>query len=148
MKYLLGLLLLICTAVHAQIPKNANAIEVKGVSFKEVVNRLLDSNFSIAKIDSNFQTVETAPRYVYKNSYPLKLIIKARVKDSIATIQGVYGNDNKDDFKDGSFSRMMAGVDNAIGNYPIWQHKKKPTPFTVMNNLALSFNKPVAYKQL
>lgn len=145
MKYLLSLLLLISVAYAQDIPKNANTIIVKGVTFKDVVNRLLDSNYSIAKIDSNFQTVETAPHEVYKNSTPFMMIIKVRVKDSTAIFQGLYGNNNKEDFKEGTFSRYMAGVDNVIANYSLWKNRKR-NPFKTLNNFALSFGKQIEYK--
>ena len=63
-------------------PKDASKIEVAGVTFREVVNNLLDQNYYIDKIDSNYQTVKTEAH----NS----LIIYARVKDSTAILTCWY----------------------------------------------------------
>jgi hypothetical protein len=142
MKYLLSMLLLACSTLHAQ--QNSNAIEVAGVSFREVVSRLLDSNYTIAKIDSNFQTVETAPKY-WKGTYTM--ILKARVKDSAAIITGTFRYGNKEDYQQGSLSWIAAGTDNPIANIRQWQHKSN-NPFAIMDRMARSFGKPVAYKSL
>jgi hypothetical protein len=144
MKYLLGLLLIISTTIKAQIPKNANAIEVQGVTFREVVSRLLDSNYTIAKIDSNYQTAETAPKY-WNNPYTM--VVKVRVKDSTATITGTFRYGNKEDYQQGSISWIAAGSDNTIANIKQWEHKRT-NPFALMNRIALSFGKPVAYQTL
>jgi hypothetical protein len=44
------------------IPTKANTIVVKGVTFKEVCNALLDANYSIDKKDSELQAVRTEPK--------------------------------------------------------------------------------------
>lgn len=144
MKWLLLVLMLICYTVNAQdIPKGANAIIVKGVTFKEVVNRLLDSNYTIAKIDSNFLTVETAPTAVHVGT----MIIRARIKDSIAIITGIYRMGEKTDNRQGTIAWLMAGNDYPIANAGLIM-KKKNSPFAIMSRFALSFSKPVEYKTL
>ncbi|HEY0750045.1 MAG TPA: hypothetical protein VGD26_02750, partial [Chitinophagaceae bacterium] len=42
-----------------KIPKNANAIEVKGVSFRQVADGLLDAGYTLERTDSSFQTIKT-----------------------------------------------------------------------------------------
>lgn len=143
MKMLLLSLAVCCSAVlYAQIPKDANTIIVKGVTFKEAVNRLLDSNYSISKIDSNFQTASTEYKQYSKGRE--KVSIHVRVKDSAAFITGTFRYGEKSDYPEGSIGWIAAGGDNPIANIKQWQHKQI-SPFSVMNNYALSFGMPVEY---
>ena len=58
-----------------------------GVTFKEVVNQLLDSGYLINKIDNDFSTVETEPYHPkYRSGLVHRMIIRVRVKASTARI--------------------------------------------------------------
>ena len=91
MKYLLTILL--CTSYicsySQDIPKNAETIVIKGVSFLDMCNRLLDSGYVIATKDNDLQTVTTVkkeyPRYWNGTYY-----ITIRVKDSAAMLKVLY----------------------------------------------------------
>lgn len=135
------------SASSQDIPIKANIILVHGVSFKEVVNTLLDRGYSISKIDSNFNTVETEPKDIPNQGMVQQMILKVRVKDSITTITGLFGfpANTNNQYRAGSLGAMIAGVDMPIANFKMWGKRKKPTAWTVMNNFALSFNKPVEY---
>lgn len=129
------------------IPLNSNLIVVHGVDFKQVVNRLLDSGYFIKKIDSNFNTAETELQEFNNNGVMQQMFLRVRVKDSTAFISGLFGfRDNSDGrYQPGSIAAAIGGVENPIANVKAWKKRKKPTPFTMMNNYALSFNKPVEY---
>lgn len=71
------------------IPKLANTIIVKGVSFDKVVNTLLDSGYKADKIDKDFQTVKTEWRALCPTCAP-EICINVRVKDSMATVTGQW----------------------------------------------------------
>jgi hypothetical protein len=139
---LLSLAACFSTVLYAQIPKDANMIIVKGVTFKEAINRLLDSNYSISKIDSNYQTTSTEYKQYSKGRE--KVSIHVRIKDSTAYITGTFRYGEKSDYMEGSLGWLAAGGDNPIANIKQWQ-KKQISPFTVLNNYALSFGKPVEY---
>ncbi len=122
-----------------EIPKKANTIIVHGVTFSEVCNALLDSGYNIDKKDNDLQTVRTEAKQ-YPKYWNATYIIDIRVKDSIAYISG----------------KLTAPPQGGLfNNEPIFYQTKKdgvPYPkslFTVafiwMNNIALSFNKPVEY---
>ena len=68
------------------IPKKANTIEVSGVTFKEVAMGLLDANYTLEKVDSNFQTIKTEFKNGTNKNKWMKLRILVRMKDSIAII--------------------------------------------------------------
>ena len=50
--YLLCFVSFTLKTIAQEIPKNANVILVKGVSFKDVCNRLLDSGYSMQTKDN------------------------------------------------------------------------------------------------
>jgi hypothetical protein len=142
-RLLFALAFVSCSVAYSQsIPKDANTIIVRGVTFKEVVNRLLDSNYTIDKIDSNYQTIQTAYRLTGKGV--VKMSLRIRAKDSTAFIAGTFRYGEKSDYMEGSIGWLAAGGDNPIANIKQWQHKPN-NPFAIMNGLALSFNKPVEY---
>jgi hypothetical protein len=135
--------------VNAQeIPINTSVILVHSITFKDAVNRLLDSGYSLKKIDSNFNIVETEPKDIDNGGFIQQMILKVRVQDSIATITGLFGfpDNTNGQFKPGSIGAIISGVDTPIQNFKAWRHRKRITPFGHMNNFALSFNKPVEYK--
>lgn len=72
--------------------KGDNTILVKGVTFDQVVNALLDSGYRIDKIQKDFKTVKTEYRDICSNCVP-QMIFDIRVKDSIATIKGTWRSD-------------------------------------------------------
>lgn len=133
MKYLLSLLLLVSVAYAQYIPKNANTIIVKGVTFNDVVNRLLDEGWHIAQIDSVQQTIKTEATPTKRNGVIL-VTMYVRVKDSIANITGNYNIEgNKETY---------AVENRGIKGSPL------KNSFILLNEIALSFGKPVDYKTL
>lgn len=114
MKILLIAFLFLATAYYSQdIPLKSNEIRVLGVSFREVVNKLLDSNYILKSVDSNYYVVTTEPKF-YKNKSEYKIRLNIRIKDLIAIIKGWYGYENNGEFKPGSIGAIAAGVDNVI----------------------------------
>ena len=73
--------------IAQEIPKNVNVILVKGVSFKDVCNRLLDSGYSMQTKDNYLQTVRTEPKQ-YPKYWNAIYVVNVRVKDSVAFISG------------------------------------------------------------
>lgn len=140
---LIVLLIFPCYLNAQEAPLNAIEIEIKGITFKELVNRLLDSNYSMNKIDSNFQYVETAP--IKRAGATGSFTMKVRVKDSSAFLNGTIRFGDKTDFRANSIGWHLAGSDYPLINSKAWK-RKKYNPFKVMNNYALSFGKPISYK--
>lgn len=135
MKTILTLILIYPLSLQAQdtIPVKASVILVKGVSFKEVVNQLLDRGYSMSKIDSNFNTLETDPyEPKYKTGLVHRMIVRARVKDSTAQFTATYG------------LGYNAQAADPVANFKMWRNSNK-TPWYELNSFALSFNKPVEY---
>ena len=124
-----------------KIPKKTNTIEVKGVSFKEVANSLLDAGYAFEKTDSNFQTIKTEFKDgVGKNKW-MKLRLMTRVKDSTATITGEWYNTM-------FIGAKLLGVDQTIENstYKIEYTSGNPKNcFLEMNAFANSFKKAITY---
>ena len=60
---------------------------VKGVSFKDVCNRLLDSGYSIQTKDNDLERVRTEPEQ-YPKYWNAIYVVNVRVKDSVAYISG------------------------------------------------------------
>jgi hypothetical protein len=146
--YLILISLLLFINSKAQAPINANVILVHNIIFKDAVNRLLDSGFTIKKIDSNYNTIETDPKAWNRSGWGQQMLLKIRIKDSIAEITGLMGfeENNNNKYSPGSLGAILSGVNTPISNVKAFQKRKKPTPFTIMNNIALSFNKPVEYE--
>jgi hypothetical protein len=95
MRILLAILsLLIVQALHSQtIPKGVNTIIVSGTSLQIVAKALIDTGFAIEKSDSG--KITTKPREYVDIKQPEKtklyhLIMIIRLKDSTATITGIY----------------------------------------------------------
>lgn len=139
-----------CHNGYGQIPKDVNVIIVKGVSYEEVLNRLLDSGYKIDKKDSELKTVLTEhkpyPKY-WNAAYRLFI----RVKDSIAAIQGTFTGPWDDPFATtASTNKNYLWRDVPIRNhvnkkgvtYPKSNHGY---PFLLINDFALSFGRPVEY---
>lgn len=122
------------------IPKKANTIIVKDVSFNEIVNRLLDSGFIINLMDKEYQFVKTEYKKVCLDCVP-SVMYNIRIKDSAAIIKGTWQSS-------GNFLQIGMGSNNeTLYVFPIQNEKLKvpKTCFSMMNNFALSFNKPVQY---
>lgn len=124
-----------------KIPKNANAIEVKGVSFRQVADGLLDAGYTLERTDSSFQTIKTEFKTgIGKNKW-MKLRLMIRVKDTTATITGEWYNTM-------FIGSKLLGVEQTIDNstYKIEYTSGNPKNcFTEMNNFALSLHKPILY---
>jgi hypothetical protein len=75
-----------------KILKKANAIEVNGVSFREIGNSLLDAGYTFDKLDSNFQTVKTEFKEGNGKNKWMRLRLFIRIKDSVAIITGEWYN--------------------------------------------------------
>jgi hypothetical protein len=107
MKILLIAMLLISMSCLGQAPKRTNTIKVRPVSFRQVVNTLLDAGCTFKAIDSNYSTVTTEPRNYSRKSGGL-VQFNIRVVDSVATITGFCGV-NESDFSDNPGKGLMDG---------------------------------------
>jgi hypothetical protein len=117
---LLFTLVIISTFSMAQLaPKKANTILVKGVSFLQACNVLLDQGYRIAKKDVDLQTVETEPRE-YDKSYNAAFVLHIRVKDSVAIITGNYFAPWWD-----PFTKNAVTTDRLWDNAPIWNQTNR-----------------------
>lgn len=79
-----------CGEAFAQdIPNKSNLIKVKGVSFVQVCNVLLDSGYIIEKKDAELQTATTEMRE-YVKSYNAAFRMQIRVKDSVVYLYATF----------------------------------------------------------
>jgi len=91
MKQLLAIFFVIGSidSMGQSIPNKANLIKVKGVTFSQVCNTLLDSGYVIEKKDDQLQTVTTEMRE-YTKSFNAAYRLIIRVKDSVAIIYSTF----------------------------------------------------------
>src|SRR5258705_10910595 len=86
------LVLLILPVFAFSQPKKTNTIVVRGVTFRQAVEKGLYAGYTIEKIYSNFQTVRTDWKGGKKNTEWMKIRIGIRIKDSSAIITGDWYN--------------------------------------------------------
>lgn len=67
-------------------PKNSNLILVKGVTFNQVLNILLDKGYFIDKKENDIQTAKTEPKQMGNGVW--NYFVQIRVRDSTAFIYG------------------------------------------------------------
>jgi hypothetical protein len=91
MKYLVLLILLMLhqSIIAQDIPKHANTIIVKGVSFDKVVRSLIDSGYIPDKMDKDLQYIKTEYKKICVKCVP-EMLLTIKVKDSVATITGIW----------------------------------------------------------
>lgn len=135
------LLLPIFAISQEKIPKKTNTIEVKGISFNEAANGLLDAGYIFEKIDSNFNTIKTEFKEGMGKNKWMKLRILVRIKDSTAIVTGEWYNTM-------FIGGKILGVDQTIENSTFKIENTSGNPkncFAEMNVFALSFRKSVQY---
>lgn len=141
MKTILLILLCLCPwFIFAQtIPKDANIIVVKNVSFLEVCNTLLDSGYTIRKKDNELQTASTEDKE-YPKLWNATYVINIRVKDSVLYISGTITA------PPGGGLFKNEPISNQTNKKGITQQKSLfGYAFLVLNNFALGFKKDVSY---
>jgi len=134
------ILLVALNAYSQDIPKKANTILIKGVSFKDVETVLLDKGYSFEKVDSNLQTLKTDNKEGSGKTKGLKFHYYVRVKDSTASVRGEWFNPS---VIGTTFLGVQSNVENSTFKIENTGAAKKC--FDEMNQLALSFKKPVEY---
>jgi hypothetical protein len=143
MKALLLLLLLPFFSIAQDefvIPNKSKTIIVKGVSFLDVCNRLLDSGYSISKKDNELQTAITEMRQ-YPKHWNAQYSINIRVVDSIAFISGTFtAPPTNPMFKNEPIEHQTDKKGNAKSKHIMGY------PFLIMNQFARSFGKEISYK--
>jgi hypothetical protein len=78
-----------CSNLFSQgINQDINTITVKGVTFKQVVSRLVTSGYTIDALNDKSETVRTKFLKCSPGDNMLNLSISARVRDSVAEIKG------------------------------------------------------------
>lgn len=125
--------------VSAQPPKGCDEILITGVSMQELFEKLLDHHFLIDKKDTDLGTIKTERRDInYEKQKGGFIVINLRVKDSTAYIHATCGLD-------------MTFTNNGILEYRVENKGMKGSiikdAFEVMNQLALSFSKPITYNK-
>ncbi len=90
MRILIALVCFIPFNIKAQnILPDANTIVVKGVTFMQVCNALLDSGWTIEKKDNDLLTVKTESK-AFPRYWNGVFCITVRIKDSAAYIGGLF----------------------------------------------------------
>jgi hypothetical protein len=78
-----------CSNLFSQgINQDINTITIKGVTFNQVVSRLVTSGYTIDALDGKSETVRTTFQKCAPGDNLLNLSISARVRDSVAEIKG------------------------------------------------------------
>lgn len=145
MKVLLLITCLACLRSQAQdIPKRANLIKVKPVSFRSVANTLLDAGYTFKAIDSNYNTITTNPKH-YSRKVGGIVQFNIRVKDSTATITGYCGL-YESDFSTNP-GRGLAEGKSEIENRGMKGSLMKES-FEVMDRVAHSLGGRISYIKL
>ncbi len=143
LKYVLIFFFLLPLIAFSQqkIPKKSNAIEIEGLTFKEVANALLDAGYNFDKIDSNFQTIKTEFKVGKDVNKWMKIRLYVRVKDSIAIISGEWYNTM---FVGNKFLGQEKTIENSTSKIEYTFGNPKNC-FLEMDEFAKSFNKNSTY---
>lgn len=142
-------LLLLPVFSQAQIPNKANTIVVKGVTFDEVCSALLDKGYFIEKKNEGLGTVKTEIR-VYPKRYNAAYIVNVRIKDSAAYFSGTFTAPYEQ-----PFTSAASKMEPLWNNDPVVATVNKKGelnakslqgyPFSLIDELAKSFGRPVEY---
>jgi hypothetical protein len=125
------------TPASAKIPKDATQIIVKGLTFLEACNGLLDNGYMIDRKDNDLMTVTTKP-VAFPKYWNANYTINVRVKDSLAIFTG-----------NGSATPLIPyfNMRNRTNSKGQSQHKYLETyPFLIMDKVARSFGREVEYR--
>jgi len=141
MKVTILFLLIPVIAFNQSIPKGANTIKIAAVTFKEAAEALLDAGYSFEKADSSFKTIKTEWKQGVGKTKWMKLRFFIHQKDSTLILTGNWYNTmfegqdvlGKHFTADNSFEK----IEYTIGN--------PKNCFLLMQDFALSFNKPIEY---
>jgi hypothetical protein len=110
--------------------KNANAMQVRGVTYSQVMTLLLDNNYTVEKSDKEFGTIKTDWKKMCENCAP-ELQFNIRIKDSTAIIKGQWRT--KDVF---SGDILLFDIKNERSKVP-------QMAFSLMNNIATALGEVV-----
>lgn len=128
-------LIFMYSALFSQdINQGINTITVKGVTFKQVADRLVSSGYVIGRMDSKSKTIQTAYSK-YTKTGSANLSIRVKMRDSVAVITG----------------RMCYNINNIDYGIPDSTNTKQisytygyfKAGFLQLDKFAKSFNKPV-----
>lgn len=110
----------------------------------QVCTALLDAGYVIDKKDNDLYTVKTEFKQGTGKNKWMKLLIKARVKDSVATLTGDWYNTM-------ALGQKLFGNEQTIESLTMKTEYTYGNPkncFKEMQKFALSFSKPVEYLKL
>jgi len=121
------------------INQDINTITVKGVTFRQVLSRLLSSGYVISTVDTKSEKVSTKFSKLPPKNDLLNLSLSVRVKDSVAVIKG----------------RLCYNLANNRGNIPDSSHFTQvkytfgpyKAAFMQMDKFARSFNVEIIYSK-
>lgn len=136
MKRLLLAALVLASVSGIAQNKNDNVIIVKGVTFKMVINNLLDAGYQIQKMDTAYSTVRTEYKKLCSTCEP-EYLLDIRVKDSTAIITGKWKN-----------TAMAAIFLNGADPVMDIRNEKSGVPkqsFAAANKFALSLSSNIVY---
>lgn len=139
MNHVIILLLLPSFSLAQPIPRNANTIVVRGISFAEACGRLLELGYSIESKDNDLMTARTERR-LFPDKYNAEYAINIRVADTALYISGTLNAPPGGAlFK----NEPIVAVLNRKGELSyrdLWGYA-----FSLMQNYALTFDKKIDY---
>ena len=135
----IGLFLTCIISSFGQIPNHSKTIIVKGVSFLQVCNALLDSGYAIEKKDNELQTAATEAKQ-YPKLWNATYKINIRVKDSVAYLSGTFTGANGGLFK-GEPVEYLTNKKGQVQSKHLFTY-----PFLLINYFAKGFNKQIEYR--
>jgi hypothetical protein len=140
MRTIFLLLLAPLWAMSQEPPKGSNEIIVKGISYQDALQHLMDLGYIIDKHDAELGQITTAPK-ADKNGY--SRIFAIRVKDSTAFITGTY---NLNMTFGSSLMKQNSSYDPI--QYTGWKTGANRIEFGYMDELARAMGGTVTYGKL
>lgn len=132
--------LFLCSAAFCQdINQDINTITVKGVTFNQVLSRLLSSGYSIDHLDNNSKTIRTKFSKCSSKTAAMNISLRVHVRDSVAIITGrmCYNINNN----------QYASPDSARTSVVKYTRGASKEAFLQMDNFAKSFRAEMIYSK-
>ncbi|PWT74475.1 MAG: hypothetical protein C5B59_11085 [Bacteroidetes bacterium] len=140
--HLLIAFLFLCPAAFSQdlnINQDINTITVKGVTFNQVVSRLLSHGYAIKNLDNKNKTVHTSFSKCKSKTAVMNISLNVHVRDSVAIITGkmCYNLNNN----------QYASPDSARTSVVKYTRGAAKEAFLEMDSFAKSFKSEMIYSK-
>lgn len=133
---LLILLLFAPIISFSQVPDGTNCLQIKGVTFEQAVQKLLDNGYALDKLDKDFKTAKSEWKKLC-NDCVQDMNIYLRYKDGSVFITGTFRSNDTSNPK----------VPSCGVGFPIEANSPKAIPkaFMMMEAYAKSLSSQISY---